>query len=121
MSTSVKKEIGILIIVVIKAKDLSDPSLFGKSSPFCKLYLSNSTKVATTPNKRGGQHPVWDEEFRLTVYTVDDAIPRLGIKIYSDEDEREMIGEAELEIDTEGWVDYQFDGTCSGRKTVRLD
>lgn len=53
---------------------------------------------------------VWDEEFRVTLFQVDEHKPTLLIKVYSNEeqDEKDLVGEAELAIET--WKDNEFDG-----------
>jgi hypothetical protein len=53
---------------------------------------------------------VWDEEFRMTVYQSGNAHPKLTIRVYKDKDqeEDEMIGEAEIPI--QPWKDDEYDG-----------
>ncbi|OJA17029.1 hypothetical protein AZE42_00558 [Rhizopogon vesiculosus] len=61
------REIGTLIVVVLKAKNLPNKRHIGKQAPYCCAYL-NEEKRRTKAIKRGGQHPEWDEEFRFTLY-----------------------------------------------------
>lgn len=60
------KEIGTLVVVVLKAQDLHQPSFY-KQDPYAQATLAGQTQK-TKADKRGGQHPVWDEEFRFPVY-----------------------------------------------------
>ncbi|KAG1753848.1 uncharacterized protein EDB91DRAFT_420371 [Suillus paluster] len=64
-------EIGTLIVVVLKAKNLPNKRHIGKQAPYCCAFL-NEEKRRTKAIKRGGQHPEWDEEFRFTVYEATD-------------------------------------------------
>ncbi|OWZ37781.1 calcineurin temperature suppressor Cts1 [Cryptococcus neoformans c45] len=77
MNTSVEpKELGTLIVVVGKARNLPNKSRFGKQDPFCTVIVGEE-KQKTKPIKRGGQHPEWDEEFRFAILEdVDDVIQR---------------------------------------------
>ncbi|KIJ70270.1 hypothetical protein HYDPIDRAFT_104954 [Hydnomerulius pinastri MD-312] len=61
------REIGTLIVVVLKAKNLPNKRHIGKQAPYCLVTLSED-KRRTKVIKRGGQHPEWDEEFRFTIY-----------------------------------------------------
>jgi len=52
------KELGTLVIVVLKAQHLIDNHTFYKQDPYVKLSLSGATKQ-TPVDPKGGQHPVW--------------------------------------------------------------
>ncbi|TDL29299.1 hypothetical protein BD410DRAFT_779668 [Rickenella mellea] len=65
--TSTPIEIGTLIAVVLKAKNLPNKRHIGKQDPYCCVLL-NGEKRRTKAIKRGGQHPEWDEEVRFTLY-----------------------------------------------------
>ncbi|WVQ95125.1 hypothetical protein IAU59_002219 [Kwoniella sp. CBS 9459] len=70
------KELGTLIVVVGKAKNLVNKSRFGKQDPFCTVLVGEE-KQRTKPIKRGGQHPEWDEELRFTIVEdLDDVLVR---------------------------------------------
>ncbi|KAF7776092.1 hypothetical protein Agabi119p4_4485 [Agaricus bisporus var. burnettii] len=70
MSTS-SREIGTLIVVVLKANHLPNKRHIGKQDPYC-LAIVNGEKKRTKAIKRGGQHPEWDEELRFTLFEDDD-------------------------------------------------
>ncbi|OCH88317.1 hypothetical protein OBBRIDRAFT_889196 [Obba rivulosa] len=59
--------IGTLIVVVLKARNLPNKRHIGKQDPYCTVTL-NGEKRRTQAIRRGGQHPEWDEEIRYTVY-----------------------------------------------------
>ncbi|WVQ79745.1 hypothetical protein IAT38_001845 [Cryptococcus sp. DSM 104549] len=70
------KELGTLIVVVGKARNLPNKSRFGKQDPFCVVTIGDE-KHKTKAIKRGGQHPEWDEEFRFAIFEdVDDVLTR---------------------------------------------
>ncbi|EGO01765.1 hypothetical protein SERLA73DRAFT_166282 [Serpula lacrymans var. lacrymans S7.3] len=75
MSSS-PREIGTLIVVVLKAKNLPNKRHIGKQDPYCAVTL-HEEKRRTKAIKRGGQHPEWDEEFRFSIYEdVEDMLAR---------------------------------------------
>ncbi|KAG5636508.1 hypothetical protein H0H81_007767 [Sphagnurus paluster] len=61
------REIGTLIVVVLKANHLPNKRHIGKQDPYCVVTV-NGEKRRTKAIKRGGQHPEWDEEVRFTLY-----------------------------------------------------
>ncbi|KAF9535084.1 hypothetical protein CPB83DRAFT_879304 [Crepidotus variabilis] len=61
------REIGTLIVVVLRANHLPNKRHIGKQDPYCSLTL-NGEKRRTKADKRGGQHPEWDEEIRFTIF-----------------------------------------------------
>jgi len=88
--TTTAREIGTLIVVVLKAvrfflfesvlrlshfytpscplqRNLPNKRQFGKQDPYCVVVLNGQTRK-TKVIKRGGQHPEWDEEIRFTIY-----------------------------------------------------
>ncbi|WVQ72091.1 hypothetical protein IAR50_001636 [Cryptococcus sp. DSM 104548] len=70
------RELGTLVVVVGKARNLPNKSRFGKQDPFCTLTIGED-KQKTKAIKRGGQHPEWDEELRFSIFEdVEDVIQR---------------------------------------------
>ncbi|RSH82261.1 hypothetical protein EHS25_005971 [Saitozyma podzolica] len=70
------KELGTLIVVVGKARNLPNKSRFSKQDPFCTVIIGED-KQKTKAIKRGGQHPEWDEELRFTILEdADDILTR---------------------------------------------
>ncbi|KAF8205143.1 hypothetical protein BJ912DRAFT_940451 [Pholiota molesta] len=73
---STPREIGTLIVVVLRANHLPNKRHIGKQDPYC-LVTVNGEKRRTKAIKRGGQHPEWDEEIRFTLYEdVEDVLAR---------------------------------------------
>ncbi|KAH9482869.1 Ingression protein fic1 [Psilocybe cubensis] len=74
--TSTPREIGTLIVVVLRANHLPNKRHIGKQDPYC-LVTVNGEKRRTKAIKRGGQHPEWDEEIRFTLFEdVEDVLAR---------------------------------------------
>ena len=48
-------------------KNLPNKRNIGKQDPYCVVTL-NEEKQRTKVDKRGGQHPEWDEELRFTLF-----------------------------------------------------
>ncbi|UZJ56843.1 hypothetical protein CBS101457_006163 [Exobasidium rhododendri] len=58
---------GTLVCVVLKAKNLPNKKSIGKQDPYCTLQLGTNSQK-TKPDKRGGQHPQWDEQLHFEIY-----------------------------------------------------
>ena len=91
--TTTARDIGTLIVVVLKAvglllfedlrltnsysltlqRNLPNKRQFGKQDPYCVVLLNGETRK-TKVIKRGGQHPEWDEEIRFTIYEDSEAL-----------------------------------------------
>ncbi|CAO1630182.1 unnamed protein product [Parajaminaea phylloscopi] len=68
------KHKGTLACVVLKAKNLPNKRSIGKQDPFAVLSIG-AEKQKTKPDKRGGQHPTWDEQLHFEIYDdVEDVI-----------------------------------------------
>jgi Ca2+-dependent lipid-binding protein len=59
-------EIGTLVVVVLKARNLRDIHSFYKQDVYAQISL-NGKKHDTRVEVKGGQHPVWDDEIRVPV------------------------------------------------------
>ncbi|KAF4574821.1 hypothetical protein EYR36_006171 [Pleurotus pulmonarius] len=135
--SSTPREIGTLIVVVLKARHLPNKRHIGKQDPYCVVEL-NGVKFKTKAIKRGGQHPEWDEEFRFTLHedtedvlarTNDDGSPptppmksdktprikgakAMSVACYADDPrEPDLIGESSVdltEVLTKGETDEWF-------------
>jgi len=51
-------EIGVLVIIVDRAKNLPNRKTMGKQDPYCAARLGKEAKKTET-DKRGGQTPKW--------------------------------------------------------------
>ncbi|EIN03767.1 hypothetical protein PUNSTDRAFT_77696, partial [Punctularia strigosozonata HHB-11173 SS5] len=91
-------EIGTLVIVVLKAKDLPDKHFY-KQDVFAQVTL-NGTSKRTKLDVKGGQHPLWDEEIRFPVYKDTTAKHRtLEVECFSKETRSdESVGKGSVDI-----------------------
>ncbi|QRV91077.1 C2 domain-containing protein [Ceratobasidium sp. AG-Ba] len=133
MSSS-PREIGTLIVVVLRAKNLPNKRHIGKQDPYCSIRFNTETR-RTKAVKRGGQHPEWDEEVRFQIYEdAEDELARtaggdktpppkerfrnikggktMRLSCYADDPrDPDLIGEAQVDLTealTKGEVDEWF-------------
>ena len=76
MSTQDELELGTLIVVVLKARNLNDKHSFYKQDVFAQISLNGKTQ-RTPVDVKGGQHPMWDVEIRLPVMKASEAKNRI--------------------------------------------
>lgn len=133
--TTTARDIGTLIVVVLKARNLPNKRQFGKQDPYCVVLLNGESRK-TKVIKRGGQHPEWDEEIRFTIYENSEALrgssdgtppplpPKAGrgpkkiqggekmtLACFAADKEPELIGEATVDLTealTKGETDEWF-------------
>lgn len=110
MSTT---ELGTLVVVVLKARNLIDKHSFYKQDVYTKVTLHDNTQQ-TRVDIKGGQHPEWDDELRFPVLESKKKRAKiLEIVCWSKEPRvDEIIGKGELDI-TETLKTGEFDGTHS--------
>ncbi|KAJ7841326.1 hypothetical protein B0H14DRAFT_3694396 [Mycena olivaceomarginata] len=110
-------ELGTLVIVVLKAKDLND-KYFWKQDVFAQVGLNGETK-RTKVDKKGGQHPMWDEEIRLPIMKGSgDKFRKLDVSCWAQEPKKEdNIGQGYVDL-TEtlktDWVKLESNGVSRG-------
>lgn len=91
-------EIGTLVVIVDRAKNLPNRKTMGKQNPYCAARLGKEAKKTET-DKRGGQTPRWDQELRFTVHDSLD-YHTLKISIFNeDKKATDLIGEALVNLD----------------------
>ena len=56
-----------LHILVVSARGLNDVQTFGTQDPYVKI-VSGSRQFKTKVHDNGGENPVWNEKFVLTIY-----------------------------------------------------
>lgn len=107
------QEIGTLVVVVLKARNLPDKHLLYKQDVFGQAALGANTK-ATQVDIKGGQHPVWDEELRFPIYEKRKPEDRLlEVSCWRKESRgAECIGKGTVDIE-ETLRTGEFDGACS--------
>lgn len=59
-------EIGTLVIIVDRAKNLPNRKTIGKQDPYCAARLGKEAKKTET-DRRGGQTPRWYENSRAVI------------------------------------------------------
>ncbi|KAG0652117.1 Cdc15-interacting C2 domain-containing 1 [Hyphodiscus hymeniophilus] len=90
-------EIGTLVVIVDRAKNLPNRKSIGKQDPYCAARLGKEAKKTET-DRRGGQTPRWDQELRFTVHDSPDYY-QLKVSVFNDDKKTEIIGET--------WVNLQ--------------
>ncbi|KAF2260024.1 hypothetical protein CC78DRAFT_536644 [Lojkania enalia] len=90
-------EIGTLVVIVDRAKNLPNRRSMGKQDPYCAARLGKEAKKTTT-DKRGGQTPRWDQELRFTVHDSLD-YHNLKVSVFNDDKKTELIGEAWVNLE----------------------
>ncbi|KAF8442429.1 C2 domain-containing protein, partial [Boletus edulis BED1] len=96
------KEIGTLVVVVLKAQHLHQPSFY-KQDPYAQATLSGQIK-RTKVDPKGGQRPMWDDELRFPVLADagKDRVNRiLEISCYKDEQRGDdiLLGKGTVDIE----------------------
>ncbi|KAK3900774.1 hypothetical protein C8A05DRAFT_45455 [Staphylotrichum tortipilum] len=88
-------EIGTLVLVVDRAKNLPNRKTIGKQDPYCAARLGKEAKKTTT-DIRGGQTPKW-QEIRFTVHDSPDYF-QLKVSVFNDDKKTELIGETWIDL-----------------------
>ncbi|KAF4613987.1 hypothetical protein D9613_007631 [Agrocybe pediades] len=119
---SKEDEIGTLIIVLLKARNLNDKHSFRKSDVFAEATL-NGTHKRTHVDIKGGQRPEWDSEVRFSVHK-NSAVKyrKLEVACYSQEPRSEdLMGKGELDItetlrtgEFDDWIPLEVEGVQRG-------
>lgn len=90
-------EIGTLVAVVDRAKNLPNRKTMGKQDPYCAARLGKEAKKTET-DRRGGQTPKWDQELRFTVRDSPDYY-QMKVSVFNDDKKTELIGETFIRLD----------------------
>ncbi|KAF9266486.1 hypothetical protein L218DRAFT_825057, partial [Marasmius fiardii PR-910] len=116
-----EEEIGTLIVVVLKARNLNDKHFY-KQDVYATINL-NGIKKRTKIDVKGGQHPEWDEEIRFPIMKNQSTKYRkLEAQCWSKEHkDDDMLGEGSVDIsetlktgEFDEWVPLQVDGVARG-------
>lgn len=107
------QELGTLVVVVLKARNLNDKHSFYKQDAFAQISLGSGPKKRTAVDVKGGQHPVWDEEIRISVPKDSSEKNRtLEASCWAKEHKADdLLGQGKVDI-TETLKTGEFDGTC---------
>ncbi|KIW43482.1 uncharacterized protein PV06_04581 [Exophiala oligosperma] len=120
-------EIGTLVAVVDRAKNLPNRKTMGKQDPYCAMRLGKEAKKTDT-DKRGGQTPRWDQELRFNVHDSPDYY-KLKCSIFNDDKKTDLIGEAWINLErvivpgggkNDLWHQLNFKGKYAGDIRVEL-
>ncbi|KAI9820403.1 MAG: hypothetical protein M1826_000929 [Phylliscum demangeonii] len=90
-------EIGDLVVIVDKAKNLPNRKTMGKQDPYCAARLGKEAKKTET-DKRGGQTPRWDQELRFLVHDSPD-YQQLKVSVFNDDKRTDLIGETWVNLE----------------------
>ncbi|KAL9612392.1 MAG: hypothetical protein Q9167_002986 [Letrouitia subvulpina] len=120
-------EIGTLVAVIDRAKNLPNRKSMGKQDPYCAARLGKEAKKTET-DKRGGQTPKWDQELRFTVHESPDYYT-LKVSVFNDDKKTEIIGEARIGLEeiivpggrqSDKWHNLHCKGRYAGEIRIEL-
>ncbi|KAH7026034.1 uncharacterized protein B0I36DRAFT_152987 [Microdochium trichocladiopsis] len=89
-------EIGTLVLIVDRAKNLPNRKTIGKQDPYVAARLGKEAKKTTT-DIRGGQTPRWDQELRFNVHDSPDYY-QLKLSVFNDDKKTDLIGETWIDL-----------------------
>lgn len=91
------KNLGALAVVVLKARNLPNKSIW-KQDPYVVVRFEGAGQ-RTHVDERGGQHPVWDDEFRFPVADTGATERLLKLSVFTKELRvDDLIGEASVDV-----------------------
>ena len=120
-------EIGTLVAVIDRARNLPNRKTMGKQDPYCAMRLGKEAKKTET-DRRGGQTPKWDQELRFTVHESPDYY-KLKCSVFNDDKKTDLIGESWLDLkevvvpgggQNDLWHQLQFKGKYAGEIRMEL-
>ncbi|KAF1825738.1 uncharacterized protein K489DRAFT_393407 [Dissoconium aciculare CBS 342.82] len=120
-------EIGTLVLIVDRGKNLPNRKAMGKQNCYCAARLGKEARKTET-DKRGGQTPRWDQELRFTVHDSPDYY-NLKISVFSEDKRTDLIGEAWVDLNevivpgggkNDLWQALTFKGKYAGELRVEL-
>ncbi|KAF8972126.1 hypothetical protein BDZ97DRAFT_1783276 [Flammula alnicola] len=121
-------ELGTLIVVLLKARNLNDKHSFYKSDVFAQATLNGAQK-RTHVDAKGGQHPEWDGEVRFPILKSTAAKHRkMEVACYSQEPRSEdLMGKGIVDItetlrtgEFDDWVQLEVDGVARGELYLEM-
>ncbi|OCH94439.1 hypothetical protein OBBRIDRAFT_769863 [Obba rivulosa] len=121
-------ELGTLVVVVLKAKNLHDKHSLYKQDVFAQISLNDQAQK-TGVDVRGGQHPVWDQELRLSISrNGSDKYRTLEVSCWSKEPRsEEIIGKGKVDItetlhsgEFDDWVPLELNGAYRGELYLEM-
>ncbi|KAF5327371.1 hypothetical protein D9619_004463 [Psilocybe cf. subviscida] len=126
--TRKEDELGTLIVVLLKARNLPDKHSFRKSDVFAQATLNGAQK-RTHVDIKGGQRPEWDVEVRFKVMkNAATNYRKLEVECYSQEPRSEdLMGKGVVDIaetirtgEFDDWVPLEVDGVVRGELYLEM-
>lgn len=120
-------EIGTLVAVIDRARNLPNRKTMGKQDPYAALRLGKGARKTGT-DRRGGQTPKWDQELRFTVHESPDYY-KLKCSVFNDDKKTDLIGESWVDLkevvvpgggQNDLWHQLQFKGKYAGEIRMEL-
>ncbi|PGH12609.1 hypothetical protein AJ80_06668 [Polytolypa hystricis UAMH7299] len=120
-------EIGTLVAIFDRAKNLPNRKTMGKQNPYCAARLAKEAKKTDT-DMRGGQTPKWDQELRFTVHQSPDYY-QLKVSVFNDDKKTDLIGETWVDLrgvivagggQSDQWHGLQCKGKYAGDIRIEL-
>ncbi|KAF3479918.1 C2 domain-containing protein c [Arthroderma uncinatum] len=120
-------EIGTLVAIIDRAKNLPNRKTMGKQNPYCAARLGKEAKKTDT-DMRGGQTPKWDQELRFTVHSSPDYY-QLKLSVFNDDKKTDLIGETWVDLknvivpgggQNDLWHNLQCKGKYAGELRMEL-
>ncbi|KDR79023.1 hypothetical protein GALMADRAFT_244752 [Galerina marginata CBS 339.88] len=121
-------QLGTLIVVLLKARNLNDKHSFRKQDVFAQATLNGAQK-RTNVDIKGGQHPEWDGEVRFYIMKNPAAKYRkLEVACYAQEPRSEdLLGKGVVDItetlrtgEFDDWVSLEVDGVQRGELYLEM-
>mmetsp|Transcript_49808 Transcript_49808/g.57484 ORF Transcript_49808/g.57484 Transcript_49808/m.57484 type:complete len:132 (+) Transcript_49808:107-502(+) len=99
---------GVLTVKLVKATNLADKDLAGKTDPYVIMEIEQDNMLRDkdygsqrSSTKSGETDPVWDEEFQFTIPTLNNM--ELSLKVFDDDVGRDdKCGKCKINLDKEG-------------------
>ncbi|KAI5282841.1 hypothetical protein KEM54_002547, partial [Ascosphaera aggregata] len=120
-------EIGTLVAIIDRAKNLPNRKTIGKQNPYCAARLGKEARKTNT-DVRGGQTPRWDQELRFTVHDSPDYY-QLKVSCFNDDKKTDLIGETWLPLEDiivpgggrkDIWQSLNYRGRYAGDLRIEL-
>ncbi|MCJ1326307.1 hypothetical protein MMC10_002971 [Thelotrema lepadinum] len=120
-------EIGTLVVIIDRAKNLPNRKTMGKQDPYCAARLGKEAKKTET-DRRGGQTPKWDQELRFTVHDALD-YHQLKVSVFNDDKKTDLIGETWVQLEivllpgggkSDAWHTLNCRGRYAGEIRIEL-
>ncbi|KAF2224001.1 hypothetical protein BDZ85DRAFT_95833 [Elsinoe ampelina] len=121
-------EIGTLVLIIDRAKNLPNRRTMGKQDPYCAARLGKEAKKTNT-DMRGGQTPRWDQELRFTVHESPD-YHNLKVSVFNDDKRTDLIGETWVALMDrvikpgggrhDGWHHLNYKGKYAGEVRIEM-